>query len=61
MVNLYDVLKSTCNKKNETKLLNDGYIYDYKLSNSNNKVYYNPNQKNLFIQLKEQILFHLMI
>ena len=53
MVNLYDVLKSSFgNKKNETKLINDGYIYDDKLSNGNNKVYYNPNQKKLIHTVK---------
>ena len=33
------ILKSSYgNKKNETKLINDNYIYDDKLSNGNNKV-----------------------
>ena len=47
-VNLYDALKSSYgNKKARQQLSNAGYKYDSMLSNHNQQVWYNPNDKKL--------------
>ncbi len=47
-VNLYDTLKSSYgDKKAKKKIEKQGYIYDKQLSNHNQQVYYNPNDKKL--------------
>jgi len=51
MTSFHDILKAGYSKKNvdNRKLENEGYIIDKKLSDHNNKIYYNPTKKNLFI------------
>lgn len=47
-VDLYDALKSSYgDKKSKEKLANAGYKYDSMLSNHNEQVWYNPNEKKL--------------
>jgi hypothetical protein len=48
---LQDAIKSSYKSKSrgETLLLSDGYIFDKKLSNIKDRVYYNPNNRNLLI------------
>jgi hypothetical protein len=51
MTSFFDILKAGYSKdkknKNSRKLENEGYIIDKKLSDHNNKIYYNPNNKKL--------------
>ena len=44
---LYDAIKSSYgNKKAKNKILSEGYIKNEKLSSDNQKVFYNPEDKN---------------
>jgi hypothetical protein len=47
-VSLYDALQSSYgDKQSQSKLANAGYKYDSMLSNHNQQVWYNPNEKKL--------------
>ena len=51
-VNLYDALKSSYgDKKARQQLSNAGYKYDSMLSNRNQQVWYNPNEKKLLYNI----------
>jgi len=51
-VNLYDTLKSSYgDKKARQQLANAGYKYDSMLSNHNQQVWYNPNDKKLLYNI----------
>ena len=51
-VNLYDTLKSSYgDKKARQQLVNAGYKYDSMLSNHNQQVWYNPNDKKLLYNI----------
>jgi hypothetical protein len=52
-ITLYDTLKSTYNdKKAMNKLKSQGYNLDSMLSNRNNQVWYNPNEKKILFGIK---------
>ena len=51
-VKLYDAIKSSYgNKKSKNKILAEGYIKDKKLSSDNQKVFYNPENKKLLVNV----------
>jgi len=52
-LDLYDVLKNSYASQNKQKeaFKKDGYLYDQKLSNHNEQVYYNPNNKKLLMSV----------
>ena len=52
-LDLYDVLKNSYASQNKQKeaFKKDGYVYDQKLSNHNEQVYYNPNNKKLLMSV----------
>ncbi len=51
-VKLYDAIKSSYgNKKSKNKILAEGYIKDKKLSSDNQKVFYNPGDKKLLVNI----------
>ena len=51
-VRLYDAIKSSYgNKKAKNKILSEGYIKDKKLSSENQKVFYNPEDKKLLVNV----------
>jgi hypothetical protein len=52
-INLYDVLKNSYADKNKqmNSLKKEGYKYDSMLSNHNQQVYYNPNEKKLILNV----------
>ena len=51
-VKLYDAIKSSYgNKKSKNKILAEGYIKDKKLSSGNQKVFYNPGDKKLLVNI----------
>ena len=51
-VKLYDAIKSSYgNKKSKNKILAEGYIKDKKLSSGNQKVFYNPENKKLLVNI----------
>lgn len=49
-INLYDVLKNSY-KNNGDAFKNQGYIYDKDLSNHNQQIYYNPNNKKMLMSV----------
>ena len=50
--NLYDTLQSSYgDKKADSNLEKKGYIKDNKLSNHNQQVWYNPNRKDLMLNI----------
>ena len=52
-LDLHDVLKNSYAPQNKQKeaFKNKGYLYDSKLSNHNEQVYYNPNNKKLLMSI----------
>ena len=51
-VRLYDAIKSSYgNKIIKNKILAEGYIKDKKLSSDNQKVFYNPENKKLLVNV----------
>lgn len=50
MLSLYDVLSNSYNP-NENRFKTQGYIYDKGLSNHNQQVYYNPNNKKMLMSV----------
>ena len=53
-LNLHDVLNNSyaCRDKQKGAFKNQGYVFDSDLSNQNNSVYYNPNDKKILMSVK---------
>ncbi len=60
-VNLYDVLKNSySNKKKQMDgLKRNGYNYDSMLSNHNQQVYFNPNDRKLIVMFLEHTIYQI--